>query len=97
MDEKEKYAVEAMFAAASELLGYKIDYSIAVDQFGGAIINSLDSTGVNGYTIIQKQCLNTVYDCYEKNITIESCVKKIFKLIDKDDFKEKTDNPFPFS
>jgi len=94
MDQKEKYAIEVMFEAAGKLLGYKIDYSIAVDQFGSGMINSFDNTGVNGYSIIQKQFLNTVYDCYEKNISQEDCVNEICKKIDKIDFKEKTDDPF---
>jgi len=94
VDEKEKYAIEAMFDAASELMGYKIAYSIAVDQSGGGIINSFDSKGVGGYNIIQKQCLTTVYACYDKNIPIKTCVKKICEMIDKNDFKEKTDDPF---
>ena len=90
--DKSNYALEVMYTAAGNLLGYKIDYEKNTDQYGEPMVWSLDLVGTNGYSIIKKRHLNTVNNCYDNGMSINECVNHICGLINKDKFVEKAND-----
>ena len=89
---KSDYALEAMYTAAGKLLGYKIDYEKSTDQFGEPMVWSVDLVGVNAYNIIEKNHLNSVYNCFDSGMSINECADRICSLIDKDKFIKDANN-----